>query len=82
MSSGEIRVAPIDAASGELSQLHLLPCKVAHTGPAPVSSYFEVRKDEDSDHAGAGEFLEARFRGRMLKGKVVSLPTNFRGTVY
>mmetsp|Transcript_1203 Transcript_1203/g.1251 ORF Transcript_1203/g.1251 Transcript_1203/m.1251 type:complete len:125 (-) Transcript_1203:207-581(-) len=54
------------------SSVHLLPCSIDYSGPAPVGTYFLINEK-------ANEELHAQFRGRELKGKVVSLPADVCG---
>ena len=48
-----------------------LPCQIQYTGGAPISTYFVVNGDKEGK--------EATFRGRLLKGEVISLPENITG---
>lgn len=48
-----------------------LPCEIQYTGGAPISTYFVVKED--------AEGKEATFRGRLLKGEVISLPEKTSG---
>ncbi len=49
------------------SRVHLLPCKIAFDGSAPISAYFKPSGDS------------AVFRGRELKGKVIDVPLGMVG---
>ncbi|KAL1787312.1 ribonuclease H2 subunit C [Sigmodon hispidus] len=55
--------------------LHLLPCDVLVSRPAPVERFFTpaVRRDADSLHVS--------FRGRGLRGQEVAVPPGFSGFV-
>ncbi|XP_058518762.1 ribonuclease H2 subunit C [Ochotona princeps] len=61
-----------DAAPGTL---HLLPCEVLATRPAPVERFFTpaIRRGPDG--------LSASFRGRSLRGEEVAVPSGFVGFV-
>ncbi|KAJ3020959.1 Ribonuclease H2 subunit C [Thoreauomyces humboldtii] len=59
--------------------LHLLPCKIHHTGPARVSSFF-VPSSSSSCEDNAK--LTASFRGRGLQGVKVSVPDGYEGVIY
>lgn len=48
------------------SQVHHLPCRIKHDGPAKVDTYFLPTELEDGK-------LEAAFRGRRLEGTVINL---------
>ena len=62
-----VLVVDSDAEQPRLTP-HLLPCEIAYTGPAPVSTYFKTRE------AAEPEQQEAHFRGRRLLGKSLPLP--------
>ena len=49
------------------SQVHLLPCKIAYDGAAPVATYFKPSHDT------------AHFRGKELKSKIFTLPEGSTG---
>lgn len=49
-----------------------VPCEIQYTGTAHVSEYFIVNNDN--------KIKEAMFRGRLLKGEVISLPKDLTGT--
>lgn len=55
--------------------LHLLPCEVLASRPAPVRRFFTpaVRRGPDG--------LQASFRGRGLRGEEVAVPAGFAGYV-
>lgn len=61
-------------------QLHLLPCRIEHDGPAKVSTYFLVEESENRENA-TETALEVGFRGRQLKGREISLPDNYIGAL-
>lgn len=67
MSQGEVRR---DHVLCDVKVQHL-PCEIQYTGGAPISTYFVVKEDEEGK--------EATFRGRLLKGEVISLPENTAG---
>eukprot|EP01041_Mallomonas_annulata_P009541 gene9541-19835_t len=56
----------------ECSKVHLLPCTIKHSGPAPVTTYFKIESCK-------GDNMNSSFRGRELKGKVFALPENVKG---
>jgi len=59
--------------SGETDRtklLHSLPCRIHHTGPAPVSTYFKVEELEKGNKA-------ATFRGRLLHGQELTPPESY-----
>jgi len=58
----------------EESSLHLLPCKIAYDGPAPVSSFFTVQTNNKDGNI-------AYLRGRELKGTTLSLGEKCVGIV-
>ena len=60
-----ITVAPI--AEPKTADVYLLPCEIQYTGGAPVNTYFKPR------HPNTDGLVEAEFRGRELKGRVVRL---------
>lgn len=53
------------------SIVHLLPCRIDYNGPAPVDSYFQVKKIDGDD-----TILTAQLRGRELKGRNIPLTSN------
>jgi ribonuclease H2 subunit C len=53
---------------------HVLPCQIAHDGPAKVDAHFKPRVDADD-----ASLSTATFRGRKLRGRKVALPDNYRG---
>lgn len=54
---------------------NLLPCRINHDGPVNASRrYWAPEHDEDGN-------LEAYFRGRKLKGRKVTLPKAYKGSV-
>lgn len=55
-----------ESASSD-SKVHLLSCKIAHDGSAPIATYFKPSGNT------------AHFRGRELKGKVFELPPGASG---
>lgn len=61
------------------ADVHLLPCAIAYDGPARVSDYFLPREVTLGESQGTG--LEATLRGRLLRGKRISLPTGVEGFV-
>jgi hypothetical protein len=56
--------------------LHLLPCKIDKSGPAPVSEYFQA-----TPSSCAEGFLTSHFRGREVTGKVIALTGSTRGII-
>ena len=57
------------SSSSSEALVHLLPCKIAYDGSAPISAYFKP----------SGDTGTAFFRGRELKGKVVDVPIGMVG---
>ena len=51
-----------------VSTVHLMPCTIEYDGNAPIKSFFHVNKDADGT-------LRSHFRGRELRGKMLSLPS-------
>ncbi|KDQ13430.1 hypothetical protein BOTBODRAFT_33451 [Botryobasidium botryosum FD-172 SS1] len=79
--------APAPLAS---SSLHLMPFHIAHTGPAPISSYFLVKRTPrvTTDVQGEAKLLDeaahessltAAFRGRVMHGRQVDIPASYGG---
>ena len=60
-----VTVAPI--AEPKTADVYMLPCEIEYTGAAPVNAYFKPH------HPKADGPVEAEFRGRDLKGRVVRL---------
>lgn len=70
-------------------QPHLLPFNIAHTGPAPVSTYFLPRPADgrppspspSSSHTegGSAPLQLAAFRGRQVVGQPLVLPEGYAG---
>ena len=68
----------ITTAFTNKKNIHLLPCKIHHDGPARVSEYFMPQQINEND----GETVyEASFRGRRLAGKKMELPSNVTGII-
>jgi ribonuclease H2 subunit C len=72
-------VSPIECSANTLldlpsASLHLLPVQLSLNGPAPVSTYFIPVTNSNG-------VLEATFRGRELKGRLVVLPAGVLGLV-
>ncbi|KAI9230392.1 MAG: ribonuclease H2, subunit C [Piptocephalis tieghemiana] len=70
-------------------KVHLLPCRIDASGPAPVSSYFleqsvqrHGQKSGEGKEEGKQEHWEARLRGRLLIGHDVPVPEGYQGHVY
>ena len=70
----EPRRTSCSMSSGEISSVHLLPCKIAYDGPAPVSSFFTVQTNDKEGHT-------AYLRGRELKGTTVDLGETCVGVI-
>ena len=54
--------------------IHVLPCSIAHDGPANVSSFFlveEVGYEEAKTTGSVNGSIRAHFRGRALEGEVI-----------
>lgn len=56
------------------AEVHHLPCKIKHTGPARVSSYFVVAERDAAES-------ECTFRGRKLVGVRARVPEGACGLV-
>ena len=55
---------------------HLVPVSIPHSGPAPVSSYFESTiREKDT-------LLHASFRGYPLLGSKVTIPEGYKGVSF
>ncbi|KAI5077753.1 hypothetical protein GOP47_0007577 [Adiantum capillus-veneris] len=76
-STGLIRIAKASCSTLAPNQVHLLPCSISFSGPAPVSDYFRPRIT-DSNMEGV-ELKEAAFRGRKLLGRTTELPPGYCG---
>lgn len=50
----------------------LLPCNVAHAGPAPVDDYFRIQTTDE--RVDGMDVLDTAFRGRRLRGQELVLP--------
>lgn len=70
-----VHITGLNADTEKPATLHLLPCTIEHTGPAKVDSFFK------SSICSNGEGLSATFRGRELRGKLVSIPEGYTGLV-
>lgn len=71
-------------AAGSLADasLDLMPFHVAHTGPAPLSTYFRVAPAPASaTDEPAKEQYVAAFRGRAVHGTRVALPEGYVGVM-
>ncbi|CCG82026.1 Ribonuclease H2 complex subunit [Taphrina deformans PYCC 5710] len=71
----------------EAREVHLVPCHINYSGPAPVSEYFQSTPIPPSETAitdernGQNQRL-AYFRGRKLLGVATPLPDGYVGTIY
>jgi hypothetical protein len=91
--------APVGGPEPEdLPWLHLLPCRIAHTGPANVPNYWQPSRaggasksaadaltlgpDGSLVSAASAELYDARFRGRQLTGSIVKLGANAKGFLF
>lgn len=61
------------SSSVKPTKCHVLPCKIAYTGQANVTEYFEPQKRKEK--------LEAYFHGRRLVGHEIDLPPGYTGLV-
>ncbi|XP_034360196.1 ribonuclease H2 subunit C [Arvicanthis niloticus] len=70
-----IHLRPGSLRGAAPAELHLLPCDILVSRPAPVESFFTpaVRRDADG--------LQVSFRGRGLRGEEVAVPPGFAGFV-
>ena len=71
-SASQVVVA---AGSGEPTPCtaHLVPCELPYTGSARVGVYFRPQEGDGC--------LDATFRGRQLRGRLVPPPEGYRGAV-
>lgn len=53
--------------------VNIMPFDINYSGPAPVSAYMKVSDDNGK--------LSSHFRGRAIRGEVVSLPESISGIV-
>jgi len=60
---------------------HILPCRIHHDGPVEVSRrYWDPTVENGGDaRKKTGTSLTAYFRGRKLKGRLVSIPDGYHG---
>lgn len=58
--------------------VHLLPCHIKYSGPAPVSEFFHSTTAKPD----GGDEREAYFRGRKLVGTSYSVPQDHIGLVF
>ncbi|XP_036058030.1 ribonuclease H2 subunit C [Onychomys torridus] len=70
-----VHLRPGSLHDAEPATLHLLPCEVLVSRPAPVEGFFTpaVRRGADG--------LQVSFRGRSLRGEEVAVPPGFSGFV-
>ena len=68
MSAIPVKFDDSKLTKAHLSNVHKLPCKIEHTGPARVSDLFVVKPDGSSS-----------FRGRQLQSVVSPLPEGYKG---
>ena len=62
--------------ASEVSNIHLLPCKIQHNGEAKVDEYFQ------SSIKGTSEGkLRVSFHGRILQGESIDVPDGYYGYV-
>lgn len=79
-----------DSPCTERETVHLLPCHIKYSGPAPVAEFFqssttqtnETRPKAPEESNPEPVVCEAYFRGRKLVGTQISLPENYVGTVF
>ncbi|KAG8462571.1 hypothetical protein KFE25_010396 [Diacronema lutheri] len=72
-AGAEGEAGALEALGAEV-RVHHLPCRVKHTGPARVSTYFHPAERGDTES-------ECTFRGRKLVGVRLPLPDGARGFV-
>nr|CAG4641342.1 EOG090X0IC1 [Eulimnadia texana] len=72
----------VSKTSKNTGEVHLMPCKIHHDGPANVSTYFTpyISEKSPSDES-SDKVLQASFRGRLLLGQQIEIPENFTGYV-
>lgn len=70
-----VHVRPATLLDAAPAVLHFLPCEVLANRPAPVERFFTpaIRQGKDG--------LQVSFRGRSLRGEVVSVPPGLAGYV-
>lgn len=65
--------------------VHLMPCKIQHSGSAAVSVYFHPELVQTSATAGQAaptkQIFKAAFRGRQVTGSKIALPDTCVGLV-
>nr|CAG4638842.1 EOG090X0IC1 [Cyclestheria hislopi] len=64
------------SAIKENADIHFMPCKINHDGPASVSGFFLPYVEKTSDNV-----YEASFRGYPLQGQQIDLPKGSTGLV-
>ncbi|XP_003798717.1 ribonuclease H2 subunit C [Otolemur garnettii] len=75
MEKHRVHLRPITLRDAAPATLHLLPCEVLASRPAPVGRFFTpaIRQGPDG--------LEVSFRGRSLRGEEVAVPPGLVGYV-
>ncbi|KAK2412711.1 ribonuclease H2 subunit C protein [Trifolium repens] len=61
-------------------RVHLLPCCIKHDGPTEVSHYFKPKPTGVVGEDGL-QLQQSHFRGRLLEGTTLHLPSNYSGFV-
>lgn len=81
MSTPTVLAAPTEALPVGPTP-SLLPFHLAHSGPAPISTYFITRLAPSDPHALTQEdLLLSTFRGRGIVGQTLVVPTGYQGIV-
>lgn len=78
LTEGDFEIDPM--------RVHVLACKIHHTGPAPVDEFFKVARLADrqlleGEERGEDEVLVATFRGRRMLGRREKLPQGVFGLI-
>lgn len=77
-SSTKLQLSPYDLETQPVN-IHFLPCKIDHEGPAPVDTYFLVESLTKREPDSNPELLVATFRGRRLLGLKEKVPEGAHG---
>jgi hypothetical protein len=73
-SSSSVSSMSVETSSrGAKSVLNYLPCDIKFEGPTEVNSYFQITRDAKDDS------MRSHFRGRELRGKVITIPSTVEG---
>lgn len=64
----------------EVTNVHLMPCKIQYDGEAKIEEYFQSTIISSKGQAD-GAHYKATFHGRILQGETIDLPTGYCGYV-